>query len=241
MLLPSKVRNTPQSSDYFMHLLKFTDYETYVKAQTATNKEKLHKVWAQEQEIDQIASYIETHIPNPTFGICHGVRNGWEVEKFKELLGVDVIGTEISDTAAQFPGVIQWDFHKVKDEWINNVDFIYSNALDHSYDPQFCLDQWMRCLKPTGRCFIQWTVFHGEGDIDGADCFGASFDEYRALISAKYEIEASLSVMIQRPWTLKRVFKKLRRHGLSGLRRVKQREIFVFVVKPRNVEERSIF
>src|SRR5262249_44726855 len=112
-------------------------------------------------------------------GVCHGVRNGWEVRKFRELLGINVLGTEISDTAKHYLGVIQWDFHRVKKEWLQNVDFIYSNALDHSYDPSFCLHQWMKCLKPTGRCFIQWTVFHSEGDIDGADCFGASFHEYQ--------------------------------------------------------------
>lgn len=216
-----------------MQLRKFKDYETYVEVQTTTNKEKLHKVWAQEDEIFQIASYIQVQIPQPTFGICHGVRNGWEVSKFQERLGIKVIGTEISDTATIFPNVIQWDFHQIKEEWVNNVDFIYSNALDHSYDPQFCLDQWMRCLKPTGRCFIQWTVFHSEGDIDGADCFGASFEEYQAFISRKYEIENTIEcrVTLQNTLTLKNLFKKLRRHGLAGLNRVKRREIFVFVVK----------
>lgn len=216
-----------------MQLRKFKDYNTYVEVQTATNKEKLHKVWAQEDEISQIASHIQSHMPKPTFGICHGVRNGWEVCKFQELLGINVIGTEISDTATNFPGVIQWDFHQIKEEWVNNVDFIYSNALDHSYDPQFCLDQWMRCLKPTGRCFIQWTVFHSEGDIDGADCFGASFEEYQAFINRKYEIEDTLEcqITLEKSITLKNLFKKLRRHGLAGLNRIKQREIFVFVVK----------
>ena len=218
-----------------MHLLKFKDYETYVEAQTATNKEKLHKVWAQEQEIAQIVSYIKLHIPNPEFGLCHGVRNGWEAQRFRELLGIPVLGTEISDTAEHYPGVIQWDFHNVQEGWLHNVDFIYSNALDHSYDPSFCLDQWMRCMKPTGRCFIQWTVFHSEGDIDGADCFGASFDEYQELITNKYEIEdiLSCSVILEQAFSMKKVFKKLRHHGLAGLRRMKTREIFVFVVRRR--------
>jgi hypothetical protein len=46
------------------------------------------------------------------------------------------MGTEISDTAGQFPYTIQWDFHKTKAEWIDATDFIYSNCFDHSYDPQ---------------------------------------------------------------------------------------------------------
>jgi len=218
-----------------MRLLQFKDYDAYVRVQTATNKEKLHKIWAQEQEIAHIVSYVKLHIPHPEFGLCHGVRNGWEVQRFRELLGIHVLGTEIADTAENYPGVIQWDFHQIKEEWIRNVDFIYSNALDHSYDPSFCLDQWMRCLTPTGRCFIQWTVFHGEGDIDGADCFGASFAEYKALINNKYETEdiLSCSISLQHELSMKKVFRKLRRHGLAGLQRMKTREIFVFVVKHR--------
>ena len=219
-----------------MRLLKFADYDTYVKAQTVTNKKKLHKVWVQEQEIARIVSCIKLRIPNAELGLCHGVRNGWEVQRFREQLGINVFGTEISETAENYPGVMRWDFHQVKEEWIQHVDFIYSNALDHSYDPSFCLNQWMKCLKRTGRCFIQWTVFHSEGDIDDADCFGASFEEYKALISSQYEIEDTLhcQVMLQQPFSIKKVFKKLRRHGLPGLERVKSREIFVFVVKHRD-------
>jgi hypothetical protein len=123
------------------------------------------------------------------------VRNGWEVQKFRSLLpGTEVIGTEISDTATQFEHVIRWDFHDVKDEWIGNVDFIYTNSWDHSYDPELSLDQWMRCVKPSGRCFIEW--FSGANELGnaGADCFSASDDEYRQLIEKKYEVESVLEI-----------------------------------------------
>lgn len=82
---------------------------------------------------------------------------------------------------------------------------------------------------------MQWTVFPGEGDIDGADCFGASFEEYRTLLNKNYDIADILTchVTLQKLLPLKRLFKKLRRHGVAGLRRVKERQIFVFVVKHR--------
>ena len=73
------------------------------------------------------------------FGICHGTRRGKEQEWFRKYLGCGVIGTEISDTVEQFPHTIEWDFHETKAEWINSADFIYSNSLDHSYDPKKCL------------------------------------------------------------------------------------------------------
>ncbi|MEJ0015745.1 MAG: hypothetical protein WDN25_04115 [Acetobacteraceae bacterium] len=46
-----------------------------------------------------------------------------------------MLGTEISDTATQSSTTIQWDFHEVKPEWLNSVDFIYSVSWDHRYDP----------------------------------------------------------------------------------------------------------
>lgn len=75
-------------------------------------------------------------------------------------MNCDVIGTEISDTATQFENTIQWDFYDVKDEWIGKVDFIYSNSLDHSYDPEKALDAWMNCLTDNGVCIIE----HSSGD-----------------------------------------------------------------------------
>jgi len=141
-----------------MKLLKFPTYEDYVKIQTKTNKRKLQFVWVSDKELKAISKYIQTHIPGASFGICHGVRNGYEVQKLRMLLGCEIIGTEISDTAIRMPYVIQWDFHEVKDEWINGVDFIYSNSWDHSYDPDRMLANWMRCVRQNGRSFLEWTA-----------------------------------------------------------------------------------
>lgn len=142
---------------------KFNNYQEYVKAQTANNKYKLKLKpdihWITEQEMKILRQYIKQHIPKAKFGICHGVRNGWEVGKLRKL-GIEVIGTEISDTATQFKNVIQWDFHNVKEEWLGKTDFIYSNSLDHSYNPEYCIRQWLSCLTVNGLCFIEWTNSH---------------------------------------------------------------------------------
>ena len=44
-----------------------------------------------------------------------------------------MIDTEISETAEQFPNTIQWDFHKVKPEWLSSVDFIYREVSRSRY------------------------------------------------------------------------------------------------------------
>ena len=84
-----------------------------------------------------------------------------------------VIGTEISETAAQFENTIQWDFHDVKPEWLASVDFIYSNSFDHSFDPGKCLSAWMSCLKPGGICLLEHTNAHGPRSVNELDPFGA--------------------------------------------------------------------
>jgi hypothetical protein len=174
-----------------MKFYRHKTYKDYKKAQIKANKEKLGKVSVKPKTIVKISNYIKRNIPDVKFGICHGVRNGYEVKKFREILKVKVIGTDISPTVKKFPHCIEHDFHTVRREWIHSVDFIYSNALDHSYAPEYCLDQWMRCLSPKGRCFIEWGQWHNVlSDKYGEypDCYAATLEEYRNMISKKYLI-----------------------------------------------------
>ena len=172
-----------------MKLFKHKDYESYFDAQVNKNLKKLDNIWVRKSDIKDISKFIKNKIPNASFGICHGVRNAWEVEKFREFLNINVIGTDISPTILSYPNSIQLDFHEVKPEWINSVDFIYSNSFDHSYDPELCLDRWMSCVKKGGFCFIQSTNKSNKNEkVDAADCFVASLDEYRKMFNKKYYI-----------------------------------------------------
>ncbi len=212
-----------------MKLLKFATYEQYVETQTETNKKKLPFVWVSNHELKTIAHYIREHVPGASFGLCHGVRNGYEVRRFESLLGCKVIGTEISETAAGVDNVIQWDFHDVKDEWVGNVDFIYSNSWDHSYDPDAMLSAWMKCIKPGGRCFLEWTQWHSDRGVGGADCFGASENEMRDWINGNFEVEAVLEISERIGGGL-RVLNALRWVIFDKMR---ARNIRIFVVRHR--------
>jgi hypothetical protein len=173
-----------------MKLERFNSYEDYVTVQTETNKQKLTHVWVTERELRKVARYIRKRVPSATFGVCHGVRNGFEVAVLRNLLGIEVVGTEISDTATRFPNVIQWDFHEVKHDWVSNCDFVYSNSWDHSYNPDLMLERRMACLRPTGRCFLEWTRNHMPKSVYGADCFGIDYLEFLDWIRKAYEVEA---------------------------------------------------
>lgn len=170
-----------------MKLYKHKNYMEYVEAQIVKNTKKVQNVWVENSEINLIVNHIKNNIKNPSFGLCHGVRNGWEVSKLKELLNIKVIGTDISPTANEFENVIQWDFHEINKDW-DNVDFIYSNSFDHAYDPHKCLDVWMDCIKrKSGICYIHWMKSNLK-KIDQADCFSASRLEYRNLFNQKYKV-----------------------------------------------------
>lgn len=159
------------------------DYEKYRKIQEDGNKRKINKVWVNEENVAFLSNYIESLIPSPQFGICHGTRRGKEQEWFRKYLSCEVIGTEISDTAENFPYTIQWDFHEVKPKWIDSVDFIYSNSFDHSYDPEKCLNAWMSCLRKGGLCIIEHSSFHEPGYASELDPFGAEISLMIFLIT----------------------------------------------------------
>lgn len=174
-----------------MRLRNFESYEEYVSCQERANTAKLQTVWASPATILFIAAQVRARIPKAKFGICHGVRNGWEVNELRKLLGIEIIGTDIARTASRFPNVIKWDFHEVKEEWIGAVDFIYSNSLDHAYDPSLCIRNWMKCLSRVGICFVEWTPVHASPRTWTADCFTAELQEYVSLATGyTVEIEA---------------------------------------------------
>ena len=147
------------------------DYQKYVASQIEANSRKIDCVWVQEENIEFLSAYIKAHISRPRLGLCHGTRRGLEQKWFKKYIGCTVIGTEISDTATEFRNIIQWDFHNVKPEWIGAVDFIYSNSLDHSYDPQKCLHAWVSCLNDHGMILLEHTSAHEQSTE--SDPFGA--------------------------------------------------------------------
>jgi hypothetical protein len=177
------------------------DYQNYRKIQEDSNKLKINNIWVIEENIAFLSKYIKNLVQSPQFGICHGTRRGKEQEWFRKYLGCEVIGTEISDTAETFPYTIQWDFHEVKPEWLDSVDFIYSNSFDHSYDPEKCLDAWMSCLRKGGLCIIEHSSLHGPQGASKRDPFGADIFLMPYLITiwgkGKYGVRQLLSAPVK--------------------------------------------
>lgn len=136
-----------------MKVYKYKDYKEYVNCQKEANIKKGSNVWAVEKNIKFLAEYLSQF--NPTSGLCHGVRQGVEVDWFnKYLKDCKTIGTEIGEIKPAY--IIQWDFNKVNLKWLDCFDFIYSNSFDHAYDPVGTLNVWFDQLKKGGCILLEY-------------------------------------------------------------------------------------
>jgi len=136
-----------------MKIFEYKDYEDYKAAQTEANKEKLDFVWVTNFSVDEIFKRSGPFISSI---LCHGTRNAAEQTLFgQRYSNAYIIGTEISDTAKNFPKTVEWDFMKPKQEWIGKFDIVYSNSFDHCIDPVVTIKTWLDQLYPgTGKLYI---------------------------------------------------------------------------------------
>lgn len=142
-----------------MKIYQYANYEEYVAAQVEANVRKLKNIWVDKVTIQ----HIKQHRPIAGTILCHGTRNATEQKYFQDLYpAAEIIGTEISHTADKFPMTVQWDFHEVNPDWVNKFDIVYSNALDHSYDPVKLLTTWQDQLNNTGHLYLE----HGYTETD---------------------------------------------------------------------------
>ena len=138
-----------------MKIYDYENYQDYVDAQTEANKRKLNRVWTKQSVINKAKFYKE----EAQDILCHGVRNGAELHMFRSVYGAgNIIGTEISETATQFPNVVQHDFQDVREEWVGQFDIVYSNSFDHAFDPERTLTAWKDQLKEDGVVIIELMI-----------------------------------------------------------------------------------
>ncbi|MCB1759294.1 MAG: hypothetical protein KDI68_05860 [Gammaproteobacteria bacterium] len=159
--------------DFFLY--EYASYEEYRQVQELHNKRKINEIWADEATLDLVIKRVNEEFPNVKnlFGICHGTRNGFEQNYISSKLGVEIIGTDISETASQFPQSVQWDFHDRNDEWVGKCSFIYTNSLDQSWKPKLAVSTWLEQLREGGLLFIEHTEAHGPQGAGEMDPFGA--------------------------------------------------------------------
>merc|ERR1712048_401980 len=99
---------------------------------------------------------------------------------------VHVLGTDISPeaSAASAGDVVADDFHVLQQDWKESWDFVYSNALDHSFDPGMALASWRHSLRENGLLILSRSSFHDTLHVDEIDIYGASLGDYCVLLSS---------------------------------------------------------
>ena len=170
----SGLRITRMRDKDMVYLHEYTGgYDEYRDVQIDANKRKLNLVWADDGTLAAVAADLKANGSALKRGMCHGARNGYEVQKLRELTGADVLGSDISETATQFPNMVVWDFHKVNPDWIGAFDFVYTNSLDQAMRPDEALAAWAGQLAPGGRIYIEHTMGHSPAAAGEMDPFGA--------------------------------------------------------------------
>lgn len=164
------------------------DYELYKKVQEEGNRRKIDQIWVDEASIHRLAAAAQALGPVRRV-LCHGTRNGAEQRFFRNAIpGVEVLGTEISSTANQFPDTIQWDFHDLKDEWVGYWDLLYSNSWDHAFDPERLFANWTKSLRPGGLMALEHSAQHEPQSAKPLDPFGIKLDGLIAMVTRDGEM-----------------------------------------------------
>jgi hypothetical protein len=224
-----------------MKVLSFDSYDEYKQVQVSANRLKFGQVYAEDPELRRIASHFLTHTRDEGLGLCHGVRNGYEVRKLRSLMpAVNIIGTDISHTAEKIENCIVWDMHATKPEWAGSVKFMYSNSWDHAYDPDLLFARWSDTLAPDGRLYLSYTDLHSEQGINEdtkIDVVGCSLDELIRLVQPRFVLEDLLEIrpaLTLQTWRRRFAYLRAGQLATALTARLTSRRVQVLVLCRRN-------
>ena len=189
----SKINTT----DRLFKIYKYKNYDEYKDTQIFFNKQKINKVWADENTLKIVSNFLKKNIKSEKIkGLCHGSRNGFEQKCFiNEIPNAEVIGTDISETANDYDNSIVHDFHDEKKDWIENFDFVYSNSLDQSYDPEKALNTWINQVKKDRYVIIEHSDQHGVISSGKMDPFGVEANFFPYLLTEWFGHKISLKII----------------------------------------------
>ena len=86
-------------------------------------------------------------------------------------------------------------FMMKKKEWIENFDFVYSNSLDQSYDPEKALNTWINQVKKDRYVIIEHSDQHGVISSGKMDPFGVEANFFPYLLTEWFGHKISLKII----------------------------------------------
>ncbi|KKK60178.1 hypothetical protein LCGC14_3026950 [marine sediment metagenome] len=173
-----------------MERYKYRDYRQYVIDQRRGYQKKRTRVWMKPECIEMICAGLKLELPENPAIICHGARTGAEVLEFRKVFP-NVAGTDIGGAISDL--VVRWDFNIKNPQWIGRFDLVYSNALDHSWDPGKTLDVWKGQLKAGGILVVEWAPGHTHNGSSSkkanrTDPVGMTVKELRRLLISRFGV-----------------------------------------------------
>jgi SAM-dependent methyltransferase len=175
------------------------DLAGYRREQELGNRAKIEQVWTNEANLRFLARWLGDRGVAPRAILCHGTRNGFEQQVFSSACQCEVIGTEISSTADQFPLTIRADFHEPLPGWERKADVVYSNSLDHAYDPAKALRAWAESVRDGGVIVLEKASDSDPRGASDLDPFGIALPELLVFLLSTLGGVACLRALIDVP------------------------------------------
>ena len=140
------------------HHSKYEDYIEFQKTKTSDPEKRskwLGEEWNTKLESfkEQISKISQALGPDKKV-LCIGARTGQEVEAFKQLGVVDVIGIDLVEN---LPLVREGDMNCL-DFSDNTFDIVYTNSIEYSSNIENAISEMERVVKIDGHIFIQCRV-----------------------------------------------------------------------------------
>ncbi|MEM9523609.1 MAG: hypothetical protein AAF982_06395 [Pseudomonadota bacterium] len=148
------------------------DYDLYRAWQIRKARKDELDNWADEKTLGVISEYAKTKRGIFNHVICHGSKSGMEAVFLGERLNCPAFGTDLTPPP-HAQNVVEWDFHERRDDWVGLASVMYTNSLDHAYDPKKAMDTWVEQLEPEGLIFIEHTMLSAPEAASFTDPFGA--------------------------------------------------------------------
>lgn len=189
-----------------METYKHENYEWYVAVQRKLTARKTHHgqtvmAWIDEEGLVEVNKLIHNYITDVQTMVCHGCRNGVEVDVLQKLNPeAKVFGTDLYGEAYKYDRTYfkEMDFDVVPEEWKGYFDVVYSNSIDHSRQPLNTLLAWKSELKEDGIIFVN---FHWGRGVSREDCFHLDRDRYENEIKEIGEAVGMYILYISNPYS----------------------------------------
>ena len=137
------------------------NYLEYEALQRAKALHEFDHQFMSQRAAEVIGVYLARHQHGAIAGLCHGAKRGAEVRLLRSALArqgrvPEILGTDIVlEAALESNGdVVKLDFHQREVDWLHRWDFVYSNTLDHSYNPLKALRTWRQQLRSETDSFL---------------------------------------------------------------------------------------